>query len=212
MQALTIEVSGLTCARGSRLLFSNLSFSIATGMAMVVEGDNGMGKTTLLRCLAGMMLDYQGRVSCADTAPVMIGHSPGLSDALTAAENLAWYLALRGQRQDQASLYAALQQAGLAGFEQQPCRLLSAGQSRRVVLARLLLERADVWFLDEPAAALDDAGVLLVKGLCEHHLEQGGSIVVSTHTRFELRHPTQYLRLHRGRWELRAAPPLEANS
>lgn len=212
MQTLTIEVSDLICARGSRLLFSNLSFSITTGMAMVVEGGNGMGKTTLLRCLAGMMLDYQGRVRCSDTAPVVIGHSPGLSDALTAVENLAWYLALRGQKQDQASLYAALQQVGLAGLERQPCRLLSVGQKRRVALARLLLERADVWFLDEPAAALDDAGVLLVKKLCEHHLEQSGSIVVSTHTRFELQRPAQYLRLHRGRWELHAPPPLETNS
>lgn len=176
-----IQVSELTCTRADRTLFSQLSFVLMQGQLLVVQGHNGTGKTTLLRCLAGMMPDYHGQVTLADQSPLMIGHSPGISGLLTAAENLAWYAALRGLPRDDNAILEALSRLGLAGFEAQPCQLMSAGQRRRVALARLVLEPAQIWLLDEPSATLDETGTQILWQLCRQHLDQGGTIVVSAH-------------------------------
>ena len=148
---------------------------------MVVEGSNGSGKTTLLRCLAGMVPDYEGRISRVGAAPMLISHNDGVSGRLTAIENLQWYAALRGLKQGLGTIMDGLKTMGLMGFERTPCGLLSAGQRRRVMLTRLLLEPADLWLLDEANAALDAAGLKLLQGLYQRHFGLGGIVILSTH-------------------------------
>lgn len=148
---------------------------------MVVEGDNGGGKTTLLRCLAGMVPDYVGEISRTGPTPIFISHDSGISGRLTAIENLQWYAALRGLKQNLRAITDGLENMGLMGFERTPCGLLSAGQRRRVMLTRLLLEPVSLWLLDEAGVGLDASGLKLLQSLYQRHLGLGGMIILSTH-------------------------------
>jgi heme exporter protein A len=150
---------------------------------MVLTGPNGSGKTTLLRCISRLFPDYEGQIET--TSLEYLGHRPGVALMLTPLENLRWYASLNrraGQAGPiEADLLKLLERVGLAGFEEVPAQQLSAGQQRRVALARLEIGRGRLWLLDEPFTALDSSGQDLVRSLIEEHLEAGGAVLSATH-------------------------------
>jgi heme exporter protein A len=179
----------LTCTRGERALFSALSFRVRAGQALAVEGANGAGKTSLLRLIAGFLAPAAGRLVVktaegenddAEERGKLIGwlgHQDGLKPQLTVAEQLDFFAALYRGKADS----AVLEQVGLARQAELPCRYLSAGQRRRLALARLLVCKRPLWLLDEPFAALDVNGQGLVARLMAHHCGAGGIIIAATH-------------------------------
>jgi heme exporter protein A len=175
----------LACRRGGRLLFTGLGFALGPGEALVVTGRNGAGKSSLLAILAGTIAPEAGRLAWEgidDDEPArfmhVVGHRDALKTPLTAAENLAFAGSLLGGDGDPR---AALQAVGLAHIADLPVGYLSAGQRRRVALARLLVAKRPLWLLDEPNAALDGASTGLLAGLMRDHLAAGGLIVAATH-------------------------------
>ncbi len=186
-----LAATGLACFRGDRLLFRDLSLRVNAGQALQVRGPNGCGKTTLLRILCGLTLPedgtirWRGRVLRSHDPDYLrelryIGHSDGVKLALSPRENLAIAMALDSGA-DEAALEAALARLHLADFMDVPCRTLSAGQRRRVGLARLTLGGARLWMLDEPFTALDTSGIDAVRALIEAHLDGGGCAVLTSH-------------------------------
>ena len=175
-----IEARGLTCRRGFATLFRDLAFRVESGECLAVRGPNGSGKTTLLRCAAGLTRPESGEV-VRDGALLYSGHLPGIKDDLNAEENLRGALALRGCRVPDGEIRSALAEAGLEKRRLLPARRLSAGQRRRIGLARLMLDPAPLWILDEPLTALDDAGCALFSRLATRHLESGGLVLAATH-------------------------------
>lgn len=187
-----LEAKGLDCERGGRVLFRALSFSLGAGQALRIAGANGRGKTSLLRILCGLLAPAAGEVRWKSVPIgelredyarelVYLGHAPAVKDDLTAAENLAIACRLAGNPQPPAALRAALVRLGLPGGEQ-PVRKLSQGQRRRAALARLALSRrVPLWLLDEPFAALDAAGIEVLRGLVSEHVAEGGAVVFTTH-------------------------------
>jgi heme exporter protein A len=189
-----LAATGLCCLRGERVLFSNLSIELAPGRVLQVEGPNGSGKTTLLRALCGLVPLEAGRIQWrgqdieedreayhADLA--YVGHLPGVKHDLSPAENLAVAAALgpRPAALAAGAIRDALDRLGLGGFVDTPLRRLSAGQCRRVALARLLVVPAPLWILDEPFTALDVDGRALVEHLLAGHCANEGSAIVATH-------------------------------
>ena len=179
-----LEARELLCERDERTLFSGLSFTLNAGEWVQITGSNGAGKTTLLRLLTGLSRPDAGEVlwqgqplhQVRDSYHqnlLWIGHQPGIKTRLTALENLHFY----HREGDTAQCLEALAQAGLAGFEDIPVNQLSAGQQRRVALARLWLTRATLWILDEPFTAIDVNGV----DRLAQHTEQGGIVILTTH-------------------------------
>ncbi len=188
----SLETLNLRCERGDRTLFEGLNFQVAAGQLLQIEGANGSGKTTLLRTLCGLFESTAGNINwCgqsihADPASYhaqlsYIGHLPGIKLELSPRENLAFSQGLRGQSISQNDLLNALDAIGLYGFEDTPCRHLSAGQRRRVALARLILDKSQLWILDEPFTALDRAGNQRLSELLAAHLLQGGLVVLTSH-------------------------------
>lgn len=184
-----LEVRGLAFARNDEPIFGPLDFHVNAGEAVLVHGANGRGKTTLLRVLAGLLTAQAGAVMIdgepADREAVsrscaLLGHLLGHKGELTAEENLRFARGLFGQRQG-ISPVTALAAVGLAGFEDSPARQLSAGQKKRLALARLLLVPSRLWLLDEPYANLDLEGIDLVNRLVAHHLGRGGAALITSH-------------------------------
>lgn len=189
-----LEVRDLACRRGPALLFAGIGFEVAGGEMLCVRGPNGCGKTTLLRCVTGLTRPDEGTVlwrgesSRVDpermrAASAFSGHLPALKDDLTAEENLDFLLRLRGCFPSAQERAAALAAVGLDKRRRLPARRLSAGQRRRIGLARLALDPAELWVLDEPLTALDDAGQALFVDLLDRHLANGGLALVATHHR-----------------------------
>ncbi len=184
-----LAVRGLGFARNDDPIFGPLDFHVDAGEAVLVHGANGRGKTTLLRVLAGLLPAQTGEVSI-DGAPAdreavartcaLLGHLLGHKGELTAEENLRFARGLFGQRPG-ISPVTALAAVGLAGFEDSPARQLSAGQRKRLALARLLLVPARLWLLDEPYANLDLEGIDLVNRLVAHHLGRDGAALITSH-------------------------------
>lgn len=183
-----LEARELLCERDERTLFSGLSFTLNAGEWVQITGSNGAGKTTLLRLLTGLSRPDAGEVlwqgqplhQVRDSYHqnlLWIGHQPGIKTRLTALENLHFY----HRDGDTAQCLEALAQAGLAGFEDIPVNQLSAGQQRRVALARLWLARATLWILDEPFTAIDVNGVDRLTQRMAQHTEQGGIVILTTH-------------------------------
>jgi len=184
-----IDVRGLGFARNDLPVFGPLDFSVEAGEAMLVQGDNGAGKTTLLRVLAGLLDGERGEVRISGTPAgpssraghlAYLGHLPGLKADLTALENLHYLCGLLGRRPS-IGYGDALAIVGLAGYEDALARTLSAGQRKRLSLARLWLSPAPLWLLDEPYANLDLPGIELVNRMVRAHLDAGGGALVTTH-------------------------------
>ncbi|MEF8792356.1 cytochrome c biogenesis heme-transporting ATPase CcmA [Thiohalorhabdus sp.] len=186
-----LEALDLACVRRDRTLFEGFSFRLDGGELLQIEGANGSGKTSLLRILCLFALADAGQVrwngrDLEENRPeylsqlTYIGHTPGVKADLTAFENLRVASAL-ATGAPACHPDDALEAVGLAGFEDSPVRELSAGQARRVALARLLLQPTRLWILDEPFTALDRAGKRLMEGLLEDHCASGGMALITTH-------------------------------
>jgi len=175
-----LEARALACTRGMATLFRDVSFVLDAGEWLAVRGANGSGKTTLLRCVAGLTRAETGAVERSGDF-VYAGHLPAINDSLDAAENLNSLLALRGVEAAAPAVDAAIDRVGLAKRRMLPARRLSAGQRRRIGLARLALDPAPIWILDEPLTALDDAGRSLFEELLHDHVRGGGLALVATH-------------------------------
>jgi len=184
-----LELCNLGCERDERLLFSGLDLRLLPGDVVQIGGPNGAGKTTLLRALAGISADYHGQILYAGQAlpgaawefagdSLYLGHLPGIKKALTPAENLEWYKAQSGAA---VSINDALTAVGLYGYEETPCYQLSAGQLRRVALARLHLSKARIWILDEPFTAIDKLGVSQLEALIARQCANGGLVILTSH-------------------------------
>jgi len=183
----------LECIRDDRTLFCGLEFEVSPGQALVLEGQNGSGKTSLLRILCGIRLPEAGQVLW-DGEDIFklgaeyhqhiayLGHRDGNKLDLTPAENLRMARGLGKARAD-LEIPEALDQVGLYGFEDVPTRNLSAGQQRRLAIARLLVTEAHLWILDEPFTSLDRQGIGVVEGLFQRHLDKGGMAAMTTHHR-----------------------------
>ena len=186
-----LEAHDLTCIRDDRTLFEHLSFHVEPGQVLLLEGRNGSGKTSLLRTLCAIRLPDAGKITWdgedifalgpeyhAYTA--YVGHKDGVKLDLTAVENLTMAKGM-GDPNDDISIEDALAQVDLYGFEDVPARNLSAGQQRRLALARLLVTRAKLWILDEPFTSLDTHGIGVVEALFATHLANDGMIAVTSH-------------------------------
>lgn len=179
----------LAFSRNDEPVFGPLDFSLDRGETVLVEGDNGSGKTTLLRVLAGMLppgageIRFDGRPASRDSRSgrlLWLGHRSGMHAALSARENLTFLAGLYGTR-DGATPYTAMQRVGIAAWLDEPLGTLSAGQKKRVGLARLLLLPGAIWLLDEPYANLDRHGIDLVNALIAEHCADGGAALVTSH-------------------------------
>lgn len=182
-----LSVADLTCRRGSRELFSGLGFSLAGGEALVVSGRNGSGKSSLLRLVAGLLRPEAGRISfeggdhelsIAEQAHYL-GHHDALKPSLTVGENLRFWSAYLGPAENPPE--RALARLGLQDLADLPAAYLSAGQKRRLSLARLLTVYRPLWLLDEPTAALDAEGQARLAELMQAHLARGGLLMAATH-------------------------------
>ncbi len=184
-----LAAHGLAFARNEEPVFGPLDFAVDAGEALLVQGSNGSGKTTLLRVLAGLLRPDAGRIEIegrpADPARrahaiAYLGHLPALKGELTVLENLHFLCGLHGRRPNQHP-EEALAITGMAGYEDAPARQLSAGQKKRVTLARMWLSPAPLWLLDEPYANLDLDGINLVNRMVSAHLRDGGATLLTTH-------------------------------
>lgn len=195
-----LHAQGLRCVRNTRCLFSDLDFFITAGESLWIEGANGSGKTSLLRILCGIGLLEAGEILwCGQdinhdldsflSEMLYIGHANGVRQALTPLENLQFAHAL-SRKAPGLSPRDALARLGLDDQDTIPCQRLSAGQCRRVALARLLVSRASVWLLDEPFAALDKDVIGLVNSLLQEHVQQGGMLVMTSHFPIDLQTKT----------------------
>jgi heme exporter protein A len=176
--------------RGDRCLFSSLEFALNEGELLVIEGPNGSGKTSLLRGIAGLLEFESGSIQWRGEALsenyqgfradiVWLSHKIGCKADLNLVDNLRFEAGLRSTDEDR--LASVLDRLGLSGLTELPMRSLSAGQQRRVALARMLLARAHLWLMDEPFTNLDRAGHSLIEALITEHLADGGSCIVATH-------------------------------
>ncbi len=185
-----LEITALACERGGLRLFSDLAFSLAPGGLLRVRGANGSGKTTLLRTLAGLTRPATGSVHWNGTPigdefrkeMLFLGHAPAIKDELTVLENVDFASRLSGLESSASRTRNALEQLGISRLADLPARYLSQGQRRRAALARLALSAAiPLWLLDEPFAALDNAGIEQASALCTAHLAAGGMLVLTSH-------------------------------
>lgn len=192
-----LRVSGLSLRRGGRQLFDDLSFRIASGQLVQLGGANGAGKTSLLRILAGLSrYGFDGEVE--RSAPQLyLGHQAGVKGLFSPRENLAMHVGGHGSYSDP-EIERALAAVGLYGYEDVPSHNLSAGQHRRVNLARLYLSDRPLWLLDEPFTAIDKGGVASLEGLFEEHVKAGGAVVMTSHQALSVNCPVQTLTLDRG--------------
>jgi heme exporter protein A len=187
-----LSVTDLSCVRGERRLFSGLSFQLGPGQWLHVQGENGSGKTTLLRALVGLSHPAEGEIRWCDESihalgedyrreMLYLGHHGAVKEELTPLENLQLAAALDGRTLDDREAIATLHRFGLKGREELPVRFLSAGQKRRVLLARLVTRQARLWVLDEPFTALDVKAVAMLSALIEEHVTQGGMAILTSH-------------------------------
>ncbi|MCP3698413.1 MAG: cytochrome c biogenesis heme-transporting ATPase CcmA [Aliivibrio sp.] len=186
-----LEIRNVTCIRDERVLFEHLSFTISDGELIQIEGQNGAGKTTLLRIIAGLGYADEGEIYWKGesikknreefhTDLLFLGHHTGVKRELTAFENLTFYQSMHNQY-DESAIWDALARVGLAGREDVVAGQLSAGQQRRVALARLWLSKQKLWILDEPLTAIDKQGVKVLEQLFMDHAKQGGIVLLTTH-------------------------------
>ncbi len=188
---LSLEFRQFTCLRDGYPLFQPLDFSLKGGEVVQIAGPNGAGKTTFLRSLCGLFDEWTGEMLWQGGALrvpdfslrsqlLYLGHQPGVKKSLTAGENLRWLFGVQGVPFP-GSISAALAEVGLEGYEDTPCYQMSAGQLRRVALARLYITKAAIWILDEPFTAIDRFGVQNLETLLQRHVSNGGLVILTTH-------------------------------
>ncbi len=187
----SLEAQNLQCIRDFRMLFSCLNLQLQNGEAVQVQGPNGAGKTTLLRILCGLRspdegkILWKGRDIAEDRAEFQatlayVGHAHGIKGDLTPLENLRFWSTIHPVKQD-LIISEVLQAVGLGAYENILSRRLSAGQRRRVAIARLLITDARLWILDEPFTAIDTEGIRMIEKVISQHVEQGGMAVLTSH-------------------------------
>jgi heme exporter protein A len=188
-----LDVIKLECARGERTLFRDLSFALPRGTLLEVRGENGSGKTSLLRAICGLLEPVAGEIRWEQNGIktlgddyrahlAYLGHLNGLKDELTALENLKLGAPLAGFSADPKAIEDMLRRFGLARCLHLPCKVLSQGQKRRAALARIgLATQRTLWILDEPFAALDVAAIAFLQSLIEQHLARGGIVLLTSH-------------------------------
>lgn len=192
-----LVVSNLACSRGDHRLFCGLNFSLEVGQIMQVQGENGSGKTSLLRTLCGFLMPDEGDIIWRGESTreldedyyaelLYLGHLNAIKDELSALENLRISAGLSGVELEEAEAISALRRMGLRGREMLPTKVLSQGQRRRVALARLLVSDAKLWILDEPLTALDVGAVELIQELIAEHLASQGMVIFTTHQPLEV--------------------------
>jgi heme exporter protein A len=189
--AVTLFVGhALACRRGDRLIFRRLGFALDAGGALILGGPNGSGKSSLLRLMAGLLPVFAGTLSWAGEAIAqdhaahrarlhLIGHQDAVKPLLTVSETVSFWAGLRGASENAAQ--AAIERFGLGPLADAPCRLLSAGQKKRLSLARLLASQAPLWLLDEPTTGLDAASTRNLEAILDEHRESGGIVIATTH-------------------------------
>lgn len=195
----------LSCIKQDRVLFEQTNFSVSQNELLYIRGQNGAGKTSLLRILVGLsdaasgIVCYQGEdIRKVDHAfhqdLVYFGHKLGLNLALNGIENLKFWCQLNGINATESLLFELLELLGLVGLEDLPISQLSAGQQRRVALARLWLKaKAKIWVLDEPFTALDVQGIALLKNKIVEHLGDKGAVIITSHQTLDLDYATKEL-------------------
>lgn len=192
-----LSVHDLACARGDRLLFKSMNFSLKDGELLLVQGGNGQGKTSLLRLLTGLARPEEGEIRWRGESirknrenfhaeMIYLGHANGVKDDLNPVENLRFAEGLQGRAFEGARAISILERLGLGRCLDLPCRVLSFGQRRRVALSALLLADAKLWILDEPLTGLDVHAVALMESLIRDHLTSGGMVVATTHQALNL--------------------------
>lgn len=192
-----LEIQSLECVRDDRLLFSELSFSVAEAEVLQIEGPNGSGKTSLLRIVCGLRLAEAGKVLWHGESVnvnredyyanmVYIGHLPCIKAELTVQENVRALLDTRSLSVSYEKIESALAKVGLASYEDVAGKALSSGQRRRILLAFIELAEAKLWILDEPLTALDVQGVALMESMILEHRQAGGSVIFTTHHGMQL--------------------------
>lgn len=192
---LSLVATGLVCGRGGMALTRELAFSVASGRCLLLRGANGSGKTTLLLTLAGVVAPLEGLFTLeganAEAGPSLhyCGHRNAVKPRLTVSENLGFWAAVNGATG--MPVDEALEQIGLGQLGDLDAGYLSAGQSRRLALARLLVSLRPLWLLDEPTAALDTEGHDLVTRLLDRHLDMGGLAIAATHDPITLPDPAR---------------------
>jgi heme exporter protein A len=188
---------GLTCIRGDRLVFQNLDFEVAPGSALVLEGPNGSGKSSLLRVVSGLLgaaageLTWQGRPISEDAEGHRarlhyVGHQDAVKPVFTVAENLRFWATMHGGDFPEGGIAGALERLAIDHLADLPARLLSAGQRRRLNLARIVASWAPLWLLDEPTTSLDAASSAMVRDLVAEHCAAGGLVMMATHLSLDL--------------------------
>ncbi|WP_337840359.1 cytochrome c biogenesis heme-transporting ATPase CcmA [Rheinheimera sp.] len=188
--SILLSAEQLSCVRQDRVLFDQLSFDLPEGQVLHIQGKNGAGKSSLLRIIAGLadaeagQVRFRGQVITASAAEfsahlLFIGHQAGIHSQLNALQNLEFWAALLGCRHYDP--YQLLGQLGLAGLEDIPCYMLSAGQQRRVSLARLWLTERPLWILDEPFTSLDKQLIARLEQQIQRHCARGGAVVLTSH-------------------------------
>jgi heme exporter protein A len=198
-----LSAEDLACRRGTRLLFKGLALAVEPGQIVWLRGQNGRGKTSLLRLAAGLSTPEHGQI-LVDAAParraaggarmLLLAHANALKDDLSASEALAFLLRLHGRPSDLATVHEALERVGLHSRRDAMVRTLSQGQRRRVALARLAAEQGpSLWLLDEPYDSLDADGVERVDGLLAAHVRRRGSVLLTSHVKLanSLLHPIE---------------------
>ena len=172
-----LSVQDLAVARGGLRTLEGVSFALAEGQAIILRGPNGLGKTTLLRTLAGLQPVAAGQVVHDPSALAYAGHADGLKSALSVTENLRFWAGVFGRTE----VGPAIERMNLSNLAARPAHMLSAGQKRRLGLARLLVTGRKVWLLDEPTVSLDTQSVALFAGVLRDLLGGGGAALIATH-------------------------------